>query len=376
VDFELSSEQVALRDAADRVLDGLASGDRVREFVGPADSVPADGGFDHRLWQAMAEQGWLAVEQPEDDGGLGLGMVEVAILCEQLGRHVAPVPFAGTNLAQSALRAAAADESLAPATRSESAARVERLSTGEAVGCLAWSASPGASVPATPDDVCALTLLPEPTVFASVSDVAVVVTGDAVYEVPLGPDSRPAPEPAMDRTRSLAWLQLEGTTARRIGGPAAAGRMLDRAATALAAEMLGATSRVLEMSVEYAKERVQFDKPIGSFQAVKHRLADALVDVEGMRSGVFYAAWCIDSGHPGSSLAASAAKAWCSDGSRRVMASALQVHGGIGFTWEHDLHLYVKRSQLDQVSWGDAPFHRERIAAVLSDGRGADNDLF
>jgi alkylation response protein AidB-like acyl-CoA dehydrogenase len=376
VDFELSSEQVALRDAADRVLDGLASGDRVREFVGPADSAPADGGFDHRLWQAMAEQGWLAVEQPEDDGGLGLGMVEVAILCEQLGRRVAPVPFAGTNLAQSAFRAAAADESLSPATREESTVWVERLSTGGAVGCLAWSASPGASVPASPDDICALTLRTEPTVFASVSDVAVVVTGDAVYEVSLGPDARPAPEPAMDRTRSLAWLQLEELTARRIGGPAAASRLIDRAATALAAEMLGASSRVLEMSVEYATERVQFGKPIGSFQAVKHRLADALVDVEGMRSGVFYAAWCIASDHPGASLAASAAKAWCSDASRRVMASALQVHGGIGFTWEHDLHLYVKRSQLDQVSWGDAPFHRERIAAVLSDEPGADNDLF
>jgi alkylation response protein AidB-like acyl-CoA dehydrogenase len=375
VDFELSSEQVALREAADRVLDGLASGNLVREFVGPADSVPADGGFDRRLWQAMAEQGWLAVEQPEDGGGLGLGMVEVGVLCEQLGRRVAPVPFAGTNLAQSAFRAAAADESLSPATREESTAWVDRLSTGEAVGCLAWSASPAAPI-ASAGDVCHLTLRPEPTVYASVADVAVVVTGDAVYEVPLGPDTRPAPEPAMDRTRAVAWLQLEGTPARRIGGAAAARRLLDRAATVLAAEMLGASSRVLEMSVEYAKERVQFGKPIGSFQAVKHRLADALVDVEGMRSGVFYAAWCIASGHPGASLAASAAKAWCSDASRRVMASGLQVHGGIGFTWEHDLHLYVKRSQLDQVSWGDADFHRERIAAMLSNQRVADNDLF
>ncbi|HUY67347.1 MAG TPA: acyl-CoA dehydrogenase family protein [Acidimicrobiales bacterium] len=375
MDFELSSEQVALREAAGRVLDDLASGDRVRECVGPADSAPADGGFDRRLWLAMAEQGWLAIEQPEDDGGLGLGMVEVAILCEQLGRRVAPVPFTGTTLAQSAFRAAAADESLSPATRVESKTRVDRLTTGEVVGCLAWSASPAATIASAGDD-CLLTLCPEPTVYASVADVAVVVTGDAVYEVPLGPDARPAPEPAMDRTRTLAWLPLEGAPAHRIGDAAAARRMLDRAATALAAEMLGASSRVLEMSVEYATERVQFGKPIGSFQAVKHRLADALVDVEGMRSGVFYAAWCIASGHPGASLAASAAKAWCSDASRRVMASGLQVHGGVGFTWEHDLHLYVKRSQLDQVSWGDADFHRERIAAMLSDQRGTDHDLF
>jgi alkylation response protein AidB-like acyl-CoA dehydrogenase len=180
----------------------------------------------------------------------------------------------------------------------------------------------------------------------------------------------------MDRTRSLAWLRLEQTPARRIGGAVAACHLLDRAATALAAEMLGASSRVLEMSVEYAKARVQFGKPIGSFQAVKHRLADALVDVEGMRSSVYYAAWCIASGEQGASLAASAAKAWCSDAARRVMASGLQVHGGIGFTWEHDLHLYVKRSQLDQSSWGDAVFHRERIASLLTDQQGEYANLF
>jgi alkylation response protein AidB-like acyl-CoA dehydrogenase len=180
----------------------------------------------------------------------------------------------------------------------------------------------------------------------------------------------------MDRTRSLAWLHLDETPARRIGGPDAASRLLDRAATVLAAELLGAASRVLEMSVDYAKDRNQFGKPIGSFQAIKHRLADALVDVEGMRSSVYYAAWSIDAGEPAASLAASAAKAWCSDAARRVMASGLQVHGGIGFTWEHDLHLYVKRSQLDQSSWGDAVFHRERIAATLSAHERSDADLF
>ena len=119
------------------------------------------------------------------------------------------------------------------------------------------------------------------------------------------------------------------------------------------------------MSVGYAKDRVQFGKPIGSFQAVKHMLADALVDVEGMRSTVYYAAWCGAAADRDRSLSASMAKAWCSDASRRVMATGLQVHGGIGFTWEHDMHLYVKRAQLDQVSYGDAAFHRDRIATLL-----------
>jgi len=169
----------------------------------------------------------------------------------------------------------------------------------------------------------------------------------------------------MDRTRSLSWLELDRRPAVRLGGAAAADGVLDRAAAALSAEMLGAAARVLEMTVEYAKDRVQFGRPIGGFQAVKHRCADMLVDVEGMRSAAYYAAWAVGAGDPDASAAASAAKVWCSDAARRVMASALQVHGGIGFTWEHDLHLFLKRSQLDQVSFGDAPHHRERLAAIL-----------
>ena len=122
---------------------------------------------------------------------------------------------------------------------------------------------------------------------------------------------------------------------------------------------------VLDMTVQYAKDRVQFGRPIGSFQAVKHRCADMLVDVEGMRSAAYYAAWAVGAGDPDASAAASAAKVWCSDAARRVMASGLQVHGGIGFTWEHDLHLFLKRSQLDQVSFGDATYHRDRLARIL-----------
>jgi alkylation response protein AidB-like acyl-CoA dehydrogenase len=117
--------------------------------------------------------------------------------------------------------------------------------------------------------------------------------------------------------------------------------------------------------VDYAKDRVQFDRPIGSFQAVKHRCADMLVDVEGMRSTVYWAAWCIGADDPEASVAASTAKTWCADASKRVMASALQVHGGIGFTWEHDLHFFLKRAQLDQVMFGDASYHRARLTSLL-----------
>jgi alkylation response protein AidB-like acyl-CoA dehydrogenase len=376
VDFELSSDQVDLRDAADRVLGDHASSDRVRAFVGLAEPVPAQGDFDRVLWKVLVDQGWTAVEQAEDQGGLGLGMVEVGLLCEQLGRRVAPVPFFGTVVAADAFRAAAADPDQPAGSREISARWADRLADGQAVAGLAFTSARGGSTDPSADGSCLLSVRTEPTVFASVADVAVVVTGDAVYQVDLDPDHRPPPEPAMDRTRSVAWLRLDGTPARRIGGADAAGRVLDRAATAASAELLGASSRALEMSVEYAKDRVQFGKPIGSFQAVKHRLADALVDVEGMRSSVYYATWCLASGHPDATLAASSAKVWCSDASHRVMATCLQVHGGIGFTWEHDLHLLVKRAQLDASSWGDASFHRERIATLLSWRSDTDPSLF
>jgi alkylation response protein AidB-like acyl-CoA dehydrogenase len=144
-------------------------------------------------------------------------------------------------------------------------------------------------------------------------------------------------------------------------------RHVDVGSVAYAAELLGLAQRALDMSVEYARERVQFGRPIGSFQAVKHRCADMLVDVEGMRSSVYWAAWCVAAGDPDASVAASTTKCWCSDAASRVMASALQVHGGIGFTWEHDIHLYLKRSHLDGLAFGDGSYHRSRLAAMLRD---------
>ncbi len=169
----------------------------------------------------------------------------------------------------------------------------------------------------------------------------------------------------MDGTRVLSWLELDGAPATRLGGPELARDLLDRGAVGASAEMLGGAGRVLEMAAQYAKDRVQFGQPIGSFQAIKHRCADMVVDVEGMRSATWYGAWAIAAGEEDASVAASTAKVWCSEAARRVMASGLQVHGGIGFTWEHDLHLFIKRSQFDWASYGDAAFHRQRLADLL-----------
>jgi alkylation response protein AidB-like acyl-CoA dehydrogenase len=384
VDFELSGEQQELQSAAAALLDDRSSPTRVRAVSEAGDHMDAE------LWSALADQGWLAIERSEAAGGLGLGFVEVAVLCEQVGRHVAAVPYHGTLMTLAALDRAVADGDvdreavLGRATVEEWTAR---LTAGDAVGSVAWSRRAGA-VRAQPggDGRWTLSGRADPAVYAPRADVVLVpavsppydvVDGDgrsdgsrgagapSLFAVALEPDERPGVEPAMDRTRSLGWLELSERPALAVGGPAAADHLLDRAVTALCAEMLGAASRVLEMATAYAKDRVQFGQPIGAFQAVKHRCADMLVDVEGMRSSAYYAAWAVGAGDDDASCAASAAKVWCSDAGGRVMASGLQVHGGIGFTWEHDLHLYLKRTQLDQTSFGDAGVHRRRLVRLL-----------
>ncbi len=326
MDFDLTEDQLALRSGASDVLDDLASPARVRAHT------TTDHAFDGALWRAMVDQGWLGVELDENTGGLGLGSVEVAVLVEELGRHAAPVPFVPTVLALDAFAHAGDDE------------WVQRLLTGDAIACVAWDAA-------------------APVPYAPSADVAVVLAGDGVYAMELA--ARPKREPAMDLTRELGWLHFDAATARRLGGAEARDRLFDRGATFTSADLLGSAARALDMAVEYAKDRVQFGRPIGSFQAVKHRCADMLVDVEGMRSTVYWAAWCIGAADADASVAATTAKIWCGDASKRVMASALQVHGGIGFTWEHDLHFFMKRAQLDQLAFGDASAHRARLASLL-----------
>ncbi len=351
LDFALTDDQEALRDAAGELLDDLASSGRVRAVV------DGGGGWDAALWEAMLAQGWAGVTLPEAQGGLGLGTVEVAVLLEEVGRRAAPAPFASTVLALEALAAAGADD------------RVASLLAGDGLACVGWARRLDAVQGRVSGGRWTLSGGPDPTLYAPAAQLAVVPAatdeGPALFAVELGDERRPAPEPAMDRTRELGWLRLADTPATRLGGDEAVQSVIDRGATYAAAEMLGGAGQVLAMAVEYAKERVQFGRPIGSFQAVKHRCADMLVDVEGMRSSVYWAAWCIGADDRDRSVAASTAKIWCSDASKRVMASGLQVHGGIGFTWEHDLHLFMKRAQLDQVSFGDASFHRERLAALL-----------
>jgi len=348
MDFDLSDDQLALQDGARDLLDGRCGRSVVRAALG-------EPGFDRDLWSAMTDQGWLGTAIPEDRGGLGLGTVELAVLLEQTGAHLAPVPF----LQQVAASAALPDSPWA-----------EPLLSGEAIGTVART-----ELELHGDGT--VSGRPEPVVFGASADVLVVPAapdrsppdddagGPVLVAVDLGTVDVMA-EPAMDLTRELAWVDLDRAPAEVVGHTDAVKAFLDRGATFHAVEMLGSASSVLDLAVTYAKEREQFARPIGSFQAVKHRCADMLVDVEGMRSAAYYAAWAIgaDQGDE-ASVAASTAKVWCSDAGLRVAESALQVHGGIGFTWESDVHLYLKRAQLDQVSFGDAPHHRARLMELL-----------
>ena len=337
MDFDLSADQVALRDAAAGLLDDRCGMDVVRRAC---DS----GGFDDDLWAAMVEQGWTRIAVPEALGGVGLGTVEAVVLLEQTGAHLAPVPL----LQQLAALAVLADGPWG-----------ERLLSGEAVACVART-------PLERAGDGSVSGRPEPVIYGSRADVLVAPAGDELVAVDLAGVAR-SPEPAMDQTRELAWIDLDAAPATTVGGAEEVAAHLDRGAVFHSAEMLGAAEAVMSLAVEYAKVREQFGRPIGSFQAVKHRCADMLVDVEGMRSAVYHAAWALGAGGPDAPAAAATAKIWCSDAAVRVAESALQVHGGIGFTWEADVHLYLKRAQLDGVAFGDARHHRARLSAILRD---------
>ena len=335
MDFNLSSDQIALSEAASAFLDDRCTASHVR-------SAADDGGFDPFLWNAMVEQGWIGVTTPESAGGLGMGSVEAAVLLEQAGRHLAPVPLNQHLNALHALVDTSWVEGLVDGSLVATVARrpVERNGDGSVSGC------------------------PEPVIHGASADLLVLPAGGELVAVNLGALDR-QPEPAMDRTRQLAWVEMDEAPAITVGDVAAVAAHLDRGAVFHSVEMLGAAEAVMGLAVDYAGQREQFGQPIGAFQAVKHRCADMLVDVEGMRSTAYHAAWSIGAGESDATVAAAVAKIWCSDAGLRVAESALQVHGGVGFTWDSDVHLYLKRIQLDQVSFGDAEHHRIRLGEIL-----------
>ncbi|MGH2830458.1 MAG: acyl-CoA dehydrogenase family protein [Actinomycetota bacterium] len=357
MEFDLSDEQRALRDEARRYLEREAPVSYARAMM--------DEPLHHRpgIWRATADLGWLGLPLPEDAGGVGEGFSALAILLSEMGRVVFPGPYLSTVLAGQAVMVAGT-----PEQRKE---LLTPLCAGDLIATLALDDRDGAAVRARRGGDEWLLEGRQAFVVDAESAQALVVAAHAPDGPSLFACSRDGvsttPLDVIDRTRSVSSVEFADAPARRMdGGAPAIARVLDRASVAVAAEMLGCAERALELAVDYAKVRMQFGRPIGSFQAVKHRAASMHVDVESARNAVWYAAWSIERDTQDASLAASTAKAVAGDAARRVTAGAIQIHGGIGFTWEHDAHLYFKRVKLGEALFGDATFHRERAAALLA----------
>jgi alkylation response protein AidB-like acyl-CoA dehydrogenase len=377
MDIGFSEEQELLRETARKFLDGECTTKFVREMMASDAAVTDD------FWQQLAANGWLGITYPEEEGGSGLGLVDLVVLMEEIGRAVMPGPFPATVLLGGAAIAAAGS----PAQRRE---WLPRIAAGEVKASLAvtepnarWDA---AGITATARESRGGFVLSGSKMFvpdAHLADVLVVAArsrdgstmedGVSLFLVPkdaAGLGIRRLP--SVDETRKLCEVKLDNVA---VPGSALLGevhqgwaplqQVIDRAAVALSAEMCGAAQRVLDMTVDYAKLRVAFGKPIGTYQGVKHKCADMLVEIENAKSLTYYAAWAVDEGEADAPLAVSMAKAAASDAGRKVCAAGIQLHGGIGMTWEHDLQLYLKRAKADEVAFGDATWHRERIALLM-----------
>jgi alkylation response protein AidB-like acyl-CoA dehydrogenase len=328
MNFELTDDQRAIqRTARDFLADAYPAAE-VRRLA-----YESERGFTDEGWAAMCELGWPALLVPEEHGGLGLGVVELAVVQEELGAALAPSPFLSTVAAAAVIADAGSDE--------QRARWLPALAGGEARGAVA-----------TVLDDAGWTAVPD----ADGADVIVVRENDAWALVT--DTSAEAVEP-LDATRRLWRVRANGELDPLPGEGA---RAYDVVAVALAAESVGVARRAMDMAVQYAKEREQFGRPIGAYQAVSHACAQMLLEVEGARSTTLYAAWALDHEPESGPLAASMAKAYASDAGWRVPAASLQVHGGIGFTWEHDLHLWLKRGRANAHLWGDARAHRDRVA--------------
>jgi alkylation response protein AidB-like acyl-CoA dehydrogenase len=377
MDFGFSEEQEMLRQSVREFLDGECEMTYVRRMM------EDDRGYSVDQWKNMAELGWMGLVLPEEHGGAGLSMVDLVVVLEEMGRVVMPGPF----LASVVLGGMAIDLGASAELKKR---YLPELATGRIQATLAqveesgrWDAD-GIALPARRDGsgfrLSGLKLFVHDAHNADLLVVPVRTGGSGTEGITVLLVDAKAKGVAirllktMDQTRKLCEVQFDDVV---VGGDAVLGevdqgwslldRIVDRGKVALCAEMCGGAQRVLDMSVEYAKVREQFGKPIGSFQAIQHKCANMLVQVESAKSATYYAAWAVANDVPEAHLAACMAKAYCSDAFRMVSAEGIQIHGGIGFTWEHDMHLYFKRAKGSEVTFGDATWNRELVAQVVLD---------
>jgi alkylation response protein AidB-like acyl-CoA dehydrogenase len=338
MDFGLSEDQREIKRTARELLAERARWERVREHAEAQRS-------DEALWRELCELGWPGIAVAEEYGGQGLGTVALSVLCEELGRVVAPVPFLPSVLAATLIEHAGSHE------------QRERWLPGLADGTLRGAVGEARAGVA------------ELVVAGAEADVLVLVGDERIADrharVLARGDAEVQPLQSIDPTRSAACVRAASAAGEELPGDVQGA--LSRALTAVAAELVGVSERALEMTVAYVKERRQFGVPVGSYQAVSHRCAQMLLDTEQARSLTAFAAWAADADPERLGEAAAMAKAAASDAGREVTAGAIQAHGGIGFTWEADVHWLYKRAQIDAALLGGAKAQRARVASLLGD---------
>ncbi|HXC23902.1 MAG TPA: acyl-CoA dehydrogenase family protein [Solirubrobacteraceae bacterium] len=335
MDFGLSTDQREIQRTARELLEVRARPERVREHA-------EAGRFDEPLWRELCELGWPGIAISERYGGQGLGLVELSILCEELGRSLAPVP-----LLPSVLAGAVIEQAGSPEQRER---WLPGLAGGETIGALGT----------VRDGVAELVVgAPEAQVLVLLEGNASSVRAYAREEVEVESCD------SIDPTRPAALVRVSDDAGETLDGDVAGG--IDRALVAIASELVGVSERALDMTVVYVKERKQFGVPVGSYQAVSHRCAQMLLETEKARSTTAFAAWAADADPRRLGEAAAMAKAAASEAGVEVTASAIQAHGGIGFTWEADVHWLYKRALLDAALLGGAKRQRARLAKVLAE---------
>jgi alkylation response protein AidB-like acyl-CoA dehydrogenase len=378
MDFGFSEEQEMLRQSVREFLGAESPMTYVRQMM------EDERGFSDDQWRKMAELGWTGLIVPEQYGGAGLNMVDMVVVLEEMGKMVFPGPFfASTILGGIAIDLGGSEAQkqrwlpkLADGSQRATLAQVEESGRWDADGIQL----PAAKASGGGFTISGTKLFVHDAHNADLLIVPVRTGGSGVDGITMLVVERKAQGVAvrvlktMDQTRKLCEVTFDNVT---VAGDAVLGeigkgwalldRLVDRAKVALCAEMCGGAQRVLDMSVEYAKVREQFGKPIGSFQAIQHKCANMMVQVESAKSATYYAAWAVANDVAEAHLAACMAKAYTSDAYRFVSAEGIQIHGGIGFTWEHDMHLYFKRAKGSEVTFGDATHNRELVAQVVLD---------
>ncbi|CAN5763569.1 acyl-CoA dehydrogenase family protein [soil metagenome] len=364
-----TGEQDELRGYVRQWLDARAPFEVVRRIM------ETEAGHDRSHWQELGELGWLGIPIDEEFGGAGSGFMELAVVAEEMGRSLYPSPFLSTIVLGSAIVGAAGTDDQKEHLLGAVAAGRRTLALAVAEPGGGWDIATVTAVAGRQGDGWVIDGTKEPVLDGHTADTLIVSAthddGVSLFVVDGDADgvTRTRLDP-MDLTRPLASVRFDGAQAAALGPGGGAGGVLaaafDRAVAALAMEQVGGAQACLDMAVAYAKERHQFGRAIGSFQAIKHMCADMLVAVESAKSAAYRLAWAIDNDPTEVAVLAPLAKSYASDAYFQCASDTIQIHGGIGFTWEHDAHLYFKRAKSSQLLFGDSTYHR----AILADRLG------